>query len=115
MFLGNTPVMDEEKQSVRPSAMSGSMERPKRVVPFSFRLAGMTLNLVSVVHNEWAANVLSRPWFTVFKSSPKPWVAGFWSGADDCITVSVGERPIPVYCWGQGPLVVTMHGGNSRW
>ena len=101
--------MGTEKQSAR----SGSAGRRKRVVPLSFQLAGMTLNLVSVIRNEWAADVLARLWFSVFKSSSKPWVAEIWAGADDCIEITVGERVIPVYCWGQGPLVVTMHGWSG--
>jgi pimeloyl-ACP methyl ester carboxylesterase len=105
--------MGAEKKSAGSSAMSGSAERRKRVVPLSFQLAGMTLNLISVVHNEWASDVLTKLWFTVFKSSSKPWVAEFWAGADDCIEISVGEWVIPVYCWGQGPLVVTMHGWSG--
>ena len=113
MFLGDTPIMEMGKQPARSSVISASTQRKKRVVLFSFQLAGMALNLVSVVHNEWAANVLSKLWFTVFKSSPKPWVAEFWAGADDCITISFGEKAIPVYCWGRGPLVVTMHGWSG--
>jgi pimeloyl-ACP methyl ester carboxylesterase len=97
----------------RPSTSSGSSERRKRVVPLSFQLAGMSLNLVSVIHNEWAANVLARLWFTVFRSSSRPWVAEFWAGADDCIDISIGEQVVPVYCWGQGPLLVTMHGWSG--
>jgi len=89
-----------DKKQTRRQGISSSAERRKRVVPLSFQLAGMTLNLVSVVHNEWAANVLARLWFTVFKSGSKPWVAKFWAGADDCIEVSVGEKVVPVYCWG---------------
>lgn len=73
----------------------------------------MVLNLVSVIHNEWAASVLARFWFTVFKSSPKPWVAEFWQGAHRCVEINVEEVTIPVHCWGEGPLVVMMHGWSG--
>lgn len=73
----------------------------------------MALNLVSRIHNEWASGVLARFWFTVFKSTPKPWVAEFWRGAHQRIELEVADVTIPVHCWGQGPPVTMMHGWSG--
>ena len=97
----------------RPTGSSGSAERRKRVIPISFQLAGATLNLASLIHNEWASGVLAGLWFTVFQSGQKPWVKEFWDSADERIEITVDGGRIPVYCWGQGPLVVTMHGWSG--
>lgn len=104
--------MDSEQQTRRPRILS-SAERRQRVIPISFQISGLALNLISRVHNEWASDVLARLWFTVFKSKPKPWVAEFWNTADECIDLRVEEVTIPVYLWGQGPLVVLMHGWSG--
>ncbi len=84
--------------------------RRKRVVPMKFRVIGFLLNLISRLNNEWAAKQLSKNWFTVFKSRPKPWVVNFWNQADHRIEVNLVDQIIPVYLWGKGPLVVLMHG-----
>ena len=102
----------EQKTSCCPRILS-SAERRQRVIPVSFQLAGIALNLVSVIHNEWAAGVLTGLWFTVFKSTPKPWVAGFWSGSERRLAITVDDVTIPVHCWGQGPPVVMMHGWSG--
>ena len=73
----------------------------------------MILNFASRIHNEWASDVLASLWFTVFKSGQKPWVTEFWGSADECIEITIDDTAIPVYCWGQGPLVVAMHGWSG--
>lgn len=105
--------MDAEQQPGRGPRISSSAERRQRVIPLSFQLAGGALNLASLLHNEWASSVLARLWFTVFKSSPRPWVAEFWSGAEERLQIEVGDDTIPVHCWGQGPPVVLMHGWSG--
>lgn len=85
----------------------------KRVVPVSHRLIGMSLNLISLIHTEWAAKQLSNLWFTVFKRRPNNWIASFWRGADRCIEVHLSNQSIPVHLWGKGPLIVMMHGWNG--
>ena len=105
--------MDNGQDSTRYPRILSSAERQQRVIPLSFQLAGVALNVLSLVHNEWAAGVLSRLFFTVFKSEPKPWVAEFWQSADECVEVSVDEVSIPVRLWGQGPLIVLMHGWSG--
>ena len=74
------------------------------------QLSGIALNLLSRLSNRQAAKELARLWFTTFRSKPKPWVAEFWRGADRCVEVAVEETAIAMYCWGQGPPVVLMHG-----
>ena len=105
--------MDKHQQPTRRPRNLSSAERRQRVIPVSFQLSGIALNLISLIHNEWASGVLERLWFTVFKSTPKPWVAQFWQGADEEIPLVVEDVTIPVYSWGQGPLVVLMHGWSG--
>ncbi len=87
--------------------------RQKRVIPFKYQLFGMGLNMASHFRNQWAAKVVSDLWFTVFKGERKPWVSKFWQAADEWFDIEVGEHRVPVYTWGQGPLVVTMHGWSG--
>ena len=97
----------------RSKTMMSSSGRRKRVVPVSFQVAGYGLNILSRIHNEWSAKVLSQIWFTVFKSKPKLWVDDFWAQADKSITIQLADKTIPVYSWGAGPLVVLMHGWSG--
>jgi len=93
--------------------MHSSADRRQRVVPLPVQAAGYSLNLLSLLHNEWAARLLQRFWFTTFKTRPRPWVAEFWNSANRRIEVAVDETTIDVHCWGQGPLVVMMHGWSG--
>ena len=95
------------------STMMSSSARRKRVVPISFQLAGIGLNLLSLISVERAATVLAQLWLTVFKTSQKPWVTEFWASADECIEISVDQQSLPVYSWGQGRLLVCMHGWSG--
>jgi len=90
-----------------------SSRRRNRVIPLSYQFFGLGLNLVSHLRNEWAANILSKLWFTVFKSKPKLWITEFWQQAESCIEVELKDKSIPVSLWGQGPLVVMMHGWSG--
>ena len=105
--------MNDRQQPVRQPRILNSAERRQRVIPLSFQLAGVALNLVSRLHNEWASDVLARLWFTVFKTKPKPWVADFWASADESIELPVYDVTIPIYLWGKGPLIVLMHGWSG--
>ena len=105
--------MDSEQPAPKRSRILSSAERRQRVIPLSFQLAGMALNLVSILHNEWASAVLARLWFTVFKTAPRPWVAEFWNGAHEHIELAVEDVTIPVHCWGRGPVVLMMHGWSG--
>jgi len=102
--------MDAQRKSRRQSALQSSSERRQRVVPLAVQLSGIALNLLSRLSNRQAAKELARLWFTTFRSKPKPWVAEVWRGADRCVEVAVEETAIAMYCWGQGPPVVLMHG-----
>ncbi len=90
-----------------------SSERRKRVIPLSYQMFGLGLNVVSHLRNEWVADILSNFWFTVFKSRPKPWISEFWQQAETCVGVRLEGKSIPVSFWGQGPLVVMMHGWSG--
>lgn len=90
-----------------------SSERRQRVIPLSYQLFGLVLNIVSRFRNEWAATILGRLWFTVFKTKQKPWIREFWQQADVCVELQLKGKSIPVYLWGQGPLVVMMHGWSG--
>lgn len=92
--------------------MSSSARR-KRIIPFNFQMAGLCLNILSRLHNEWPARVLSKIWFTVFKSKPKQWVNEFWRQADQCLILDLGDKSLPVHSWGKGSLVVLMHGWSG--
>ena len=95
------------------SAGLGSSGRRERVIPVSFQVSGFLLNLLSLVRVDWSAAVLERLFFTVFKAGPRPWVAEFWRGADECRELAVDDARIPVYRWGDGPAVVFMHGWSG--
>lgn len=84
-----------------------------RVVPARYRLLGRMINLISRVNNEWAEDKLADMWFTVFKRRPRPWVHAFWSGADRCVDVHLSDKSVPVYLWGEGPLVILVHGWSG--
>ena len=105
--------MDKAQKSSRRPRILASAERQQRVIPLSFQIAGIALNLVSRVHNEWASDVLARLWFTVFKIKTKPWVAEFWASADETLDLRVDDVTIPLSLWGSGPLVVLMHGWSG--
>lgn len=90
-----------------------SVERRKRVVPLSYQLLGLGLNIVSRIHMDWAAEVLKGLFFTVFKTQTKPWITEFWQQADSQIELQLKDKTIPVYLWGGGPLVVMMHGWSG--
>ncbi len=96
----------------RPRILS-STDRRKRVIPLGFQLFGLALNWLSRLHNEWAAALLARLWYTVFKTEIKPWVGEFWQGADERVLISFDQIEIPIYLWGQGPLVVLLHGWSG--
>jgi len=90
-----------------------SSKRQKRVIPLSYQLLGLGLNAVSRISNEWAADILSNIWFTVFKSKPKLWISEFWQQAESTVEFHLEDKSIPVSLWGQGPLVVMMHGWSG--
>ncbi|MDH5352940.1 MAG: alpha/beta hydrolase [Gammaproteobacteria bacterium] len=90
-----------------------SSERRQRVIPFKYQMFGLALNIISRLNNEWAAGILSRLWFTVFKTKQKTWLTEFWQQADSCIDIQLKDKSIPVSLWGQGPLVVMMHGWSG--
>jgi len=90
-----------------------SSKNTKRIIPLHYRLLGRALNLLSYINNELAASILSKLWFTVFKSKPKPWVVKFWQTADSRLEIIVKDKIIPVHLWGKGPLIVMMHGWSG--
>jgi len=104
--------MNEQRKPPRP-ALHSSAERRQRVVPLPVQLAGTALNALSLLHNEAAARLLTRFWFTTFKSKPRPWITEFWNSAERRVQVAVEDTVVDVHCWGQGPLVVMMHGWSG--
>ena len=90
-----------------------SSERRKRVIPLSYQLFGLGLNFASRIHMNWAAEILKDLFFTVFKTPMKPWIAEFWQQADAQVEIEFDNQNIPVYLWGEGPLVVMMHGWSG--
>ncbi|MCW8933610.1 MAG: alpha/beta hydrolase [Gammaproteobacteria bacterium] len=90
-----------------------SSGQDKRVVPFSYQMLGHALNIISYIRNEWAASIISDLWFTVFKSKAKPWTIKFWQTADACVELQLKDKAITVHLWGEGPLVVMMHGWSG--
>jgi len=105
--------MDAQRKSPQRAGLNSSAERRQRVVPLAVQMSGLAFNLISLVHNRWAAGWLTRLWFTTFKSRPGPGVAEFWGSAQRRIDVAVEETSVAVHCWGQGPLVVLMHGWSG--
>lgn len=85
----------------------------KRIIPWEYRFIGMAMNIMSLVSVDWAARQLGRLWFSVFKNTPKSWVKKFWMMADRRYEVTLNDQEIAVYSWGQGPLVVLMHGWSG--
>ena len=49
----------------------------------------------------------------MFKKSIKPWVTAFWQQAGQRTELVVGNKTIPAYLWGTGPLVGMMHGWSG--
>jgi hypothetical protein len=92
---------------------SKATRRSRRVVPLSFQMAGIGLNLISRLNNAWVAEVLGNLWFTVFKKAPKSWVKELWQQAEQRFELDLGDKSIPVYLWGRGPLIVMMHGWSG--
>lgn len=90
-----------------------STERRKRVIPLTYQLLGMGLNIASRVHLNWAADVLRGFFFTVFKSPIKPWNREFWQQADSKVELQLKDKTVPAFLWGEGPLVVMMHGWSG--
>ena len=90
-----------------------SNERRKRVIPLSYQLLGLGLNIASRIRMNWAAEVLKGFFFTVFKTPMKPWIAEFWQQADSQVDIQIKNQSIPVRIWGEGPLVVMMHGWSG--
>jgi len=76
-------------------------------------MIGSGLNAVSHFNNDWSADILSKIWFTVFKARPKRWMNEFWQQAQNRIELQLEGKSIPVFLWGQGPLVVMMHGWSG--
>lgn len=107
--------MSQQMANINRSTNSrlSSSERRKRVVPFSYQMFGMALNVASKINNEWAASILGNLWFRVFKTKQQPWITEFWQQSDHCIDVQLEGKSIPVYLWGDGPLVVMMHGWSG--
>ncbi len=110
--MSQTPVILTRSSNVK-SPAGNSSGRQKRVVPFKYQLLGMGLNLASHFRSRWAAKIAGNLWFTVFKNKRKPWVRQFWQESDECFEIEVGGSQIPVYSWGRGPLIVTMHGWSG--
>ncbi len=90
-----------------------SNERRKRVIPLSYQLLGLGLNIASRIRMNWAAEVLKGFFFTVFKTPTKPWIAEFWQQADSQVDIQIKNQSIPVRIWGEGPLIVMMHGWSG--
>ena len=88
-------------------------ERRKRVIPLSYQILGLGLNIASRLHMNWAAEILKGFFFTVFKTPIKPWITSFWQEADSEIDIQVNNQSIAVRLWGEGPLVVMMHGWSG--
>ncbi len=104
-FIANT-----DKAAIRSCASS---ERRKRVIPVSYQLFGLGLNIASRFRMDWAAEILKRLFFTVFKSPMKPWITEFWQQADSQVEIEFDNQSIPIRLWGEGPLVVMMHGWSG--
>jgi len=90
-----------------------SSKNIKRIIPLHYRVLGRALNFLSYINNELAASMLSKLWFTVFKSKAKPWVLKFWQTADSRLEIKVNDKIITVHIWGHGPLIVMMHGWSG--
>jgi pimeloyl-ACP methyl ester carboxylesterase len=90
-----------------------STERRKRVIPLSYQMFGLGLNIASRLRMNWAAEILKGFFFTVFKTPMKPWIAEFWQQADSQVDIQIKNQIIPVRLWGEGPLVVMMHGWSG--
>jgi len=85
----------------------------KRIIPFKYQLLGRYLNFISYINCNWSARIISELWFTVFKNKPKAWTIKFWQTADKKIELKVKDKIISVYLWGEGPLIVMMHGWSG--
>jgi len=90
-----------------------STERRKRVIPLSYQMLGLGLNVASRLRMNWAAEILKGFFFTVFKTPMKPWIVEFWQQADSVVDIQIKNQSIPVRLWGDGPLVVMMHGWSG--
>lgn len=104
-----TAVKDKQTSS----SLFNPASQKKRIIPIRYQVLGLVLNALSHLSTEWAARIISDLWFKVFKNKVKPWTTKFWQQADECVTLSFKNHTIPVYIWGDGPLVVMMHGWSG--
>ena len=68
-------------------------------VPLGIRLTGLFFNLAATVSPGWAAERLSRLWFTVLQPRPKPWIQAFWSQADQSLELHLQDKTVTAYSW----------------
>jgi pimeloyl-ACP methyl ester carboxylesterase len=63
----------------------------------------------------FAARIVDRLWFTPPKSAIRPDVQEFLRNADEALSFKVNGRALSAWSWGQGPVVILMHGwgGNA--
>jgi pimeloyl-ACP methyl ester carboxylesterase len=63
----------------------------------------------------FAARIVDRLWFTPPKSRVRPDVQKFLRNADKELSFKVNGRALSAWSWGQGPVVILMHGwgGNA--
>lgn len=82
----------------------------KYSIPVLIQLTGAGFNFMSYIHPRWATARLSRLWFTVIQPRPGAWTKAFWASADQQLALRLPDQTIPLYLWGEGPLVVCLHG-----
>lgn len=95
---------------------NASAVRQEASMPKIFGVFGKLLNLSSLLSVRGTAHALGKLWLTPLAAKPPAWAAEFWANADQHFVVNTGDYGINVYRWGDGPVIIGMHGwrGSGR-
>jgi pimeloyl-ACP methyl ester carboxylesterase len=94
-----------------PSLEKSTTRRAK--LPVGFRVARGALLGLEAVAPALAAGVATRWMFRTQRRAPEPWERDVTSRAER-LTLDGPSGPLAVYRWGNGPLVLLVHGWNGR-
>ena len=82
-------------------------------LPLGFRLLRSALQLSAAFSTELAGRWVNRLWFRTYRY-PQPGREREWLAGARQRTLTHRNRPLAVYCWGEGPTVLLVHGWHGR-
>ena len=94
--------------------MTGLFGKQQREnLPLGFRLLRGALQLSAMFSTELAGRWVNRLWFRTYRY-PQPEREREWLAGARPLTLTHRDRPLAVYCWGEGPTVLLVHGWHGR-